>query len=648
MHLKDAFLLDEERQVELGFELSPPLSGPWVPTSDPLVWTNADYCLKTQRRRWEGAQVLDFQLSREPAGEFVLLRFEVFCQFPSLDMITPAPRFTGYAHIKSHNPETLVSTATTKDPPYVVFGSRSGENRIALGLKDLIAGTRIYRGGSGGHMYYDSNAIRFTRPYDGVPQTLKEFSESVFLSTEAKSWFHVSRSYWDWVDAERGYVPEPTPESAKGPVWCSWLYLTDIDQKKIWESAVAAKDLGIRTVDIDAGWYCPESEGAFFDSPLTNRTFGFGRIDADQRKFPDLRGLVDRIHDELGLFVWAWATPRWAFRAVEDGPLAVDKRLLDTRILTADGKVSQFLCTRNPDARLHARQFTAHILSKYGFDGLKFDCWENAAAYLADEIEGQCVADHEHDVATTGEGTYLWAKEVAQSMKAVKPDCMVWFNNTSLKQFSNYSCSPNEVYCQPDENWRMSVLVKTFSRGIVSQLMEGSWHREEQDKHVARQLAVFMMGHVPELQVDLLDLTDSHKILVRAANAFYSDHRQELLFGAYEPFGFEHTLGGPLSTTPAHVRIDGGAKLFLWVGPVTLDPIAVASETKEIFVFNLKSQPLETLPLSLALSADWTLECLDLAYLPVSEAQLRLGEGLTLVTVGIGEGCSARLRRKSL
>lgn len=88
----------------------------------------------------------------------------------------------------------------------------------------------------------------------------------------------------------------------------------DIDEEKIWENARAAKELGIKTITIDAGWFCSDTDIPFPDLPLNSDTIGFGRIDADMSKFPDMAGLVERIHKELGLFVWAWATPSWVFR----------------------------------------------------------------------------------------------------------------------------------------------------------------------------------------------------------------------------------------------------------------------------------------------------------------------------------------------
>ncbi len=649
-------LLDE-CELDLSFDLAPSAPGPWrlsagrgsaagqrsaaAPASadrpGSALYENGPYRLALERQETSGATVIDFSLRRDDGAVFELLRYRVTSRVPCVDIITPAPRFTGYAHIKSHNPEELISTATTKEFPFAIFGSRTGENRLSIGLQDLLTETKIYRGATRGRMYYDSVAARFERPVNGVTLRTAEVRDALWVSRERKSWYHTLCAYWDWIDERRGYTPNPTPESAYGPIWCSWHYLTDIDEEKIWENAKAARALGIRVADIDAGWYCPDTDVPFSDSPLTSDTFGFGRIEADKRKFPDMAGLVERIHRELGMFVWAWCTPRWTFRALESGPWAVDRRLLDARVRTPQGETAQFLCTRTPDAREHAARLTRNMLERYGFDGLKFDCWE------LDDAACVCTADHPHDTDTAGQGTLAWARSIRASMIAARPNAMVWFNNTSLKQFSSYSCSPNEVYCHPDENWRMSVLTKTCTRGMASQLMEGSWHVEEEDRNVARQLAIFMMGHVPELQVNLLELRESHKRLVRAWFDFYARHRKDLLFGEYEPFGFENMLGGPIATLPPNVRIDASGKLFLWVGPVACASVAARRDTREIFVFNQRSGALSSLSFDGLRPGSWRLTVCDIFHQPLAERSLETGSGAVTVDLDIAEGAVAHL-----
>jgi hypothetical protein len=162
-------------------------------------------------------------------------------------------------------------------------------------------------------------------------------------------------------------------------------------------------------------------------------------------------------------------------------------------------------------------------------------------------------------------------------------------NNRTMKQFSNYSCSPNEVYCQPDENWRMAVLTKTFSNGILAHLCEGSWHPDEPDNTLARQMAISMMGFVPEVQVDLTRLPPGHELVLKRFFAFYSKHREALLRGEFTPFGFEHMLGGPLSTTPPHVKIETENEAFYFVGPVVCSEISLRNSTRSVYLFNLKN-----------------------------------------------------------
>lgn len=577
--MENTLLLRDDLSLKLGFDLQPAIVAPWQVDGDGQ-WSSGEYRLVVRSLRRGDIDLLAFVLSRSDQASFTVERYRVEALLPCVDLYNVPPRFMGYAHVSHFNGPQILTSTTTKDFPYVIYASRSGENRLAIGLKNQLIETMVTRTGKGGHMYYDANRISFDRPVGGVKLHLHVLEDIIFISQARKTWFDVTRDYWDWIDAERGYVPNPTPPSAFGPCWCSWLHLTDINEQKIWDSAVACRDLGIKTIMIDAGWFCPDTDVPFPDSPLTDDTFGFGRVSADRSKFPDMAGLVRRIHEELGLYIWAWATPRWAFRAVETGPGAVDQRLLDCRIRNEKGEIVPMLCTRHPNSWEHAARFTAHLLQTYGFDGLKFDCWE------LDEGMAVCTADHEHAFATMGEGTREWASRIFAAMQTVNPDAVVWFNNTTLKPYSNYSVSPNEIYCHPDENWRMSVVLKTYTHGIVSQLCEGSWHDDESDANVSRHLAILMMGHVPEVQVDVTTLRDNHKRIVQAWLAFYQQHRDALLFGDYRPFGFEFMAGGAISTTPPHVRIDAPGETFVWVGPVRLDEIILPVQCFCAWFFN--------------------------------------------------------------
>ncbi len=589
--LNDKVLLLPEYNLELSFDIQPAVSEPWKlvqreklePHGERRIFQAGEYYLDVLKENHKIHTSFDFAIRRLDNQVFNIKKYVIECLVPVIDMYNVSPRFMGYAHVNHLNPPTLISSCTSKDFPFVLYGSRNGENRFVIGLENQIIETEITRHGKGGYMYYDTNLIRFSRPASGGTITCRKHRDGIFVSNVPQSWFHVTREYWDWIDRKRNYQPNPTPPSAYGPVWCSWLYLTDIDEKKIWDNARVAKELGIKTIIIDAGWFCSDTDIPFPDSPLTRETLGFGRIDADKRKFPDMAGLVKRIQQELGLYVWGWVTPRWVFTAIEEGEGAVDQQLLDCRIVTPQGVTVPILCTRNPQAREHAAKLTRYLLETYGFDGLKFDCWE---------YEGDmdiCTASHEHTHDTMGEGTVEWARGIYESMTQFNPNAVVWLNNTTLKPFSNYSVSPNEIYCHPDENWRMSVVLKTFTRGIVSQLCEGSWNPEELDKNVARHMAILMMGHTPEVQVDLTQLRESHKRIVKEWLAFYWEHKDALHGGDYEPFGFENLLGGPISTTPPNVKIEGHGKAFVWLGPAYPENIELQEKPRMVYLFNLRN-----------------------------------------------------------
>jgi len=244
-----------------------------------------------------------------------------------------------------------------------------------------------------------------------------------------------------------------------------------------------------------------------------------------------------------------------------------------------------------------------------------------------------------------GEGTLKWGKVIYDAMTEVNPEAVVWLNNTALKPYGNYSCSPNEVYCQPDENWRMAVLTKTFSNGILAHLCEGSWHPDEPDNTLAMQLIISMMGFVPEVQTNLTCLPPGHELLLRRIFAFYTEHRSALLYGKFTPFGFEHMLGGPVSATPPHVKIEAENETFCFIGPVVCDEINFKNSPSVVYLFNLKNLDGLSLSLTGLAPGEYEITRYD-CYMNKVSADKIISERTAAISSPVGRGSMLSVKRK--
>jgi hypothetical protein len=252
--MDNKLLLLPEYELMLSFQTQPAIEGSFSKVSERAISGNlkeityaaGEYNLFIRENRSGDVIVIDFSLKRDDGSIFTTDNYIVECRIPVVDMYNVSPMFVGYAHVQHHNPNTFLASCTSKDSPYVMYASRNGENRFTIGLENQYIETHVTRHGHGGYMYYDHNIIKFERPVSGVKLHRSEVSDAIYISTERDNWFNTTKGYWDFIDKRRNYIPNPTPPSAFGPVWCSWLYLTDIDEEKIWANAVAAKELGIK------------------------------------------------------------------------------------------------------------------------------------------------------------------------------------------------------------------------------------------------------------------------------------------------------------------------------------------------------------------------------------------------------------------
>ena len=420
------------------------------------------------------------------------------------------------------------------------------------------------------------------RPYGGLTFTTERLHEEIFLSTQPAPWFDVESDYFDWIDAETGYVPLRLPRRYLGPVWCSWGLNLAIDEQAIWENARAGAELGFRNVIIDAGWF-HQTCGFWHSAPLGSDALEFGRIRPNLAKFPDLGGLVARIHRELDMGVQLWVCPRHLFTPFEDGPRALDPRLLDARIVTAKGERKSLLCTRNPDARRHGAQLVRRLVEETGVDGLKFDAW-------FEDDTSTCYATHVHDCQTAGEGIVAWAREIHEATESTGRELLVWFGPPGVKQYGNYWGNNDEVYSHADGQYLSGMQSQTENRPVF-QIVGADWHLDEEDVNVARFLAMAQCGMIPESFTDLTVMRESHRCITRAWNAFFMAHMDELLYGRYRPHGWEKNTGGPYSATLLPVSIQSGRTAFFWATPVTLPELALEGECDALYMVNIQNEP---------------------------------------------------------
>ncbi len=526
-------------------------------------YTTGDYVLKLEREEKAGRQIIAFKLSRKDGGTFTINSYGFYTDIPISEVHRVYPLSIwdnpGLPWLVEH------STASTRGIPCIMLLRRDGQNKLTIGFADQIYESQIrgnlaFRGQGTYHLegrklFLDSTKIE-----------TREYKDALYVSLAPLYWFDVARDYSEFVDSFTRYKPNPIPDWAYEPVYCSWYpYEDNIDERIIWENAKIAKEVGIGTFLIDAGWNTErEGEWHWIDGR-------YGDYIPCEKKFPDFKGLIRRMQKELGLKVEVWLAPFWLGSDSE----TYKKGLGVARCKVREGNklVENInLCPQNPQTLKRMEEIVRYLFEELGVDGIWVD--------FVDSLPWECSAEHEHIFQTIGEGASACLKKIYEVATSLHPEAVIEYRifhgNLHNKRFLNVLETTDTPH-NYDDNRRFSVYVRSFSKGVVVKTDPTMWSPKCPPQEVAKHCATMIMGGVPAFSLDLPSLSSSHLRILAAYLSFYRIHRDALLKGQFRP----------LATQPSFpVNIIEGETSFLYIGQVQVPPVEIKEQTRELYIFN--------------------------------------------------------------
>ncbi|MDO8587774.1 MAG: alpha-galactosidase [Armatimonadota bacterium] len=453
-------------------------------------------------------------------------------------------------------------TSANRNPPVVCRNNSDGCSVIVLGFADQVTPAEIHN---------DGDRLRMSRPASWESITAREIKDGVYLDLSKQYWFDALKAYAAYADKYRAFKPRPIPPQAYEPVWCSWYTLTThVNEENIWENARIAKSLGIGTILVDAGWDTP-----FNVCMAENSTYG-DRV-AHSTKFPDLAGLVDRIHRELGLAVEVWASP-WSigYRS------RADKEVNDIRLYLGNPpKRLFFLCPRCAGSGDFLARNISDVFRNYNVDGMWMDFLDSVPLIA-------CKGTHKHDYQTHGEGYNAAMTKIASAVREVNPKALIEIrlgsSNINNKLFANVL----ETYDTPlgrHENRGLLVYVRTLADGCAPKTDPTMWQRSREegkqavpDDLVGRYMATMITVGVPAISQDLTKMSDSNRQVIRAYLDFYHAHKRDLMKGDFRPVG----------NGPEHPNffVQGRKATYLYSATPAMPKIEMKRSTGAVYLFN--------------------------------------------------------------
>lgn len=551
----------EDVDLSLFFQLTPP-ADLWEEKEESRFVSNG-YILQIQRSKEAGDLSLSFSLQREDGSPFTIHSYGFHASFP----LTEIHRV--YPLAPWDNPglpwEVQHITASSRGIPCLMLLRRDGVNRFTIGFRDqlyecLLKGNLSFRGEGryiveGRKLFLEKAEIKTTR-----------YEDALFLSNSSLYWFEVAKRYADFVDSSLAYQPNPIPSWAYEPVYCSWYpYEDNINERIIWENAKIAKEVGIGTFLIDAGWNTKE-EGEWW---WPNGRYG-DYIPCGE-KFPDFRGLIRRMQEELGLKVEVWLAPFWLGSESQ----AYKKGLKEARCKVKEGDeiVENInLCPAHPATKKRLEEVVRYLFEELEVDGLWID--------FVDSLPLECHAEHPHAYQTISEGVSACLEAIYRTAISVKPDAVIEYRimhgNLHNKRFLNVIETTDTPH-NYDDNRRFGVYVRSFAKGVVVKTDPTMWSPKCSPQEVAKHLQTMIMGGVPAFSLDLPSLPPSHLQIMSAYLKFYKEHRDSLLKGKFYPLG---------SNPSFPFLVIEGEKTFIYIGAPSPLRVPLSSQPREIYILN--------------------------------------------------------------
>lgn len=341
-----------------------------------------------------------------------------------------------------------------------------------------------------------------------VPAAAKEFA----LRIDRRG-VTVDQAVKDW----RKSLSLPTyqfPASAWDGVFCTWYAKHGaVDAAWLEPAAQRAADLGFKTLIVDDGWcydeYCrvnPETLANWY------RTIGDYRI--SDVKFPKFAEHVQRVRD-MGMKYLVWVAPHLIgcesdFYARNPNsvlePLNEGQRRLNVKDLAARQQLTERLT-----ALMHAGNL----------DGLKID--------FIDIVRPDPLAPNSRE-------TLAFAKELTDAVRAVKSDALIEFRqgyaNCAMLPYATQFRAGDAPFDALTNFGRIAEIRLAMGSGIPVHADPAFWSKSDPAENVARHM-IAMLGGVPMLSMDLLQLSDMEEKIIRRWMDFYRQHQNLLNHGTW-------------------------------------------------------------------------------------------------------------------
>jgi hypothetical protein len=588
-------------------------------------YRSGDYRLRiTEQSTGRETDVVTYELTRATGRSFRVLHNRLECKtsYSGVYKIFTPGAFS-QQNYRVDLPFHLSDESDAEmNQPVVWMQQTDGRNTLTIGLLNQVPDTRFegstYDTGNGGEAPGIANSyarVLLDRILsNGPPVTV--FQDALYVNADPDiTWFRALEDYSAAVDEARHYEVRSSSQWALNPMWHSWYACADnIDEATILDQARRAKELGVTTIEIDAGWNMPRGTGYSLENE--------GDYVFDSSRFPTPKKMIEILH-AAGQRVVLHVAPLAMGRNSRSWP-----RMKDCMMMV-DGKPDWHLDPRLEKVRDYLLVSWDRMFSEYDIDGLWYDFLE-LPAQPDPPASGMVAVSPDVHVAYTQLMQELYKKTMALDSNAV-----IILRRSSANLNAKTFCThvwPMDTPQDYNMNRRDVVYMKTYGPGVLTHACCTSWANSESDENVARQMASVVLAGVPAFSVNLDEQSAAHNAIVKAWLDFYGRNKRDLVLGEMTPL---------LPTPPsAALRIQSGQQAFFGFFEAMPGLIQVDRPVNKITLINAFDK--RTVSRLEGVDGEWQAQVYDQAWQPAGQASLRTDAngGLDINLAG-PERCSA-------
>lgn len=389
--------------------------------------------------------------------------------------------------------------------------SRTGQNRVCLCLSDAATPTRISSG-----VEEEDAEIKWVVTFFTTPTTaISEYNAKIRIDMRDIPFYDSVYDVSAWWENECGYKPAPVPEYARLPMNSLWYsFHQNLVPDEIVKQCELSKPLGMESVIIDDGWQTNDS----------HRGYAFCG-DWEPVRMPDMKGLVDRIH-EVGMKVIIW----YSVPFVGEKARRYDE-FKEFLLNPNDPLDVHCLDPRYKHIREYLTETYANAVRQWGLDGLKLD-FIDAFHLTEDSIK----PDPRRDFESLEDGIDALMIAVTNRLREINPDILIEFRQSyvgpSIRKYGNMM-RVMDCPCDAQLNRRgvLDLRLTSGSTAVHSDML--MWNVSDTKESVAYQLAAILYG-VPQISMLIDKLPKDHYDTLKYYLSFWREHRNILLDGKLE------------------------------------------------------------------------------------------------------------------